>query len=218
MDRYTIFKLVSVTGTMRFNMRKLMEKILFFFICVILAGCTSVKLVEKFSEEGQERFTIKHIGAVSDTIYHGLYTMWYQNGTKKLEVIYKNGKKEGLETLWDPFGTKIRETGYKDGKKNGVESYWDVRGNLKKKMYYLNGLQHGVETTFSSSGKKIKEELYKNGRKDGVEMGYDEQGRLVYQVLYKEGKKHGKESFFEYSGGSEPVVTEIRWENGEVVK
>lgn len=187
-------------------------------LLVNMFGCSGIKLIEQVSSEGQERFTIKKQSTTTDTIYHGLYSMWYPNSIKKMEVSYKNGKKEGVETLWDPFGTKIRETWYKNGKKDGDESYWDVRGNLKKRMHYQNGLQNGVETTFLPDGKKIKEELYKSGIKNGIEKGYDEKERLIYQVLYKNGKKHGEESFYDYSAGVDPVITRIKWEDGEVVK
>jgi hypothetical protein len=132
-------------------------------------GCSSVKMIEQDSEEGQLRFTIKQGGNASDTVYHGIYTIWYPNGMKKLEVTYKNGKKQGMETLWDPHGTKIRETWYNNGKKNGNESYWDSRGNLKKTIAFRNDLQNGMEVTFSANGKKLKEEFYKAGLKEGVE-------------------------------------------------
>ena len=42
-------------------------------------GCSSVKLIEQVSDEGQQRFSIKQSGSASDTVYHGIYTVWYPN-------------------------------------------------------------------------------------------------------------------------------------------
>ena len=41
-------------------------------------------------------------------------TLWHDNGQKKTEVIYKEGKKNGLFTEWTEDGVKIGEVTYKD--------------------------------------------------------------------------------------------------------
>ena len=81
-------------------------------LCAFFASCSSLKLVEQDTPDGQERFTVKR-----GSIRHGTYTIWYPNGAKKMEVEYRNGKKNGLETLWDAFGAKLRETTYVNGNK-----------------------------------------------------------------------------------------------------
>ena len=47
--------------------------------------------------------------------------MWYENGQKKIEVNFKDGKADGLWTSWDDFGNKVSETTYKNGVKVKVE-------------------------------------------------------------------------------------------------
>ncbi len=39
----------------------------------------------------------------------------YDNGQKKSEANYKDGKQDGLITIWDENGQKLSETNYKDG-------------------------------------------------------------------------------------------------------
>ena len=47
---------------------------------------------------------------------NGPYVQYYENGKKKLEVHYENGKQNGLRTEWDENGKKQKEIQYKDGK------------------------------------------------------------------------------------------------------
>ena len=47
----------------------------------------------------------------------GLWVEWYENGQKKSEKNYKDGKRDGLWVGWDEDGQKSYESNYKDGKK-----------------------------------------------------------------------------------------------------
>ena len=58
---------------------------------------------------------------------------YFQNGNKKHERYFKNGKQEGVETAWYGNGLKKYEMPYKDGKKDGVAKYWDEKGKLTTK-------------------------------------------------------------------------------------
>jgi antitoxin component YwqK of YwqJK toxin-antitoxin module len=185
---------------------------------ITLSGCSSIVLVEKSSQDGQERYYIKNAKFSRDTVYQGLFCQWYPNGTKKYEVTYKNGKKDGHEAQWDAFGYKIREAQYKNDQKNGLEIFWIGNGVKKREIQFKNGLQSGLEITYSDSGQKVKEELYLNGKKDGIEYGLDAEGRKIYEVTYKAGKKNGMEIFYDYSTGQKPQSTVVNWVDGNVVK
>ena len=47
---------------------------------------------------------------------HGLFTQWYDNGAKRSEVNFKEGKKEGYEIYWEKNGDIKSKTLYEDGK------------------------------------------------------------------------------------------------------
>ena len=53
---------------------------------------------------------------------NGLWTEWYENGQKKQEMTFKDGKKEGLRIEWYENGQKKNEITFKDGKE--VRSFW----------------------------------------------------------------------------------------------
>ena len=80
----------------------------------------------KWYENGQKR----EEGTFKDGKEDGLWTLWHDNGQKEGEGTFKNGKQDGLWTLWHDNGQKWMETTYKDGRM--IEStYWDKYGNKK---------------------------------------------------------------------------------------
>ncbi|NBW26890.1 MAG: toxin-antitoxin system YwqK family antitoxin, partial [Methylophilaceae bacterium] len=47
---------------------------------------------------------------------HGSFTQWYDNGAKRSEANFKDGKKEGYEIYWEKNGDVKSKTLYEDGK------------------------------------------------------------------------------------------------------
>ena len=64
----------------------------------------------------------------SETPFTGVMVEKHENGQKKLERTFKDGKKEGPITRWYKNGQKLVEGTYKDGKKVS-ETKWDKEGN-----------------------------------------------------------------------------------------
>jgi antitoxin component YwqK of YwqJK toxin-antitoxin module len=85
----------------------------------------------KWHENGQKRFEWNYV----DGKLEGLSTYWYENGQKRFEGNYVDGKEEGLVTGWDENGQKIREGNYVDGKLDGLSTVWDENG---QKVYEGN--------------------------------------------------------------------------------
>lgn len=50
-----------------------------------------------------------------DGKFDGLFTEWYENGNKKLEVTYSSGRKNGTESLWDENGHLIGTMIWREG-------------------------------------------------------------------------------------------------------
>ena len=46
---------------------------------------------------------------------NGLHTYWHENGQKKIEGTYKDGKGNGVKTWWDKNGQKENVITFKDG-------------------------------------------------------------------------------------------------------
>jgi len=71
---------------------------------------------------------------MTEKIKDGLHTEWYDNGHKKEEGTYKDGKKDGLWTSWYENGQKRSETTYKDGELISSEC-WDRNGIKLEECY-----------------------------------------------------------------------------------
>ncbi len=69
---------------------------------------------------------------------NGLVTWWYENGQKKLEENYKFGKKTGLRTEWYENGRKLSEQNYKYDKRDGLMITWNKNGNITGMQLYKN--------------------------------------------------------------------------------
>ena len=66
-----------------------------------------------------------------DGLGNGLFTWYYENGQKSVEVNYTDGKPNGQYNAWYSNGAKKEEVNYLDGKKNGCDYIWDESGNAK---------------------------------------------------------------------------------------
>ncbi len=75
-------------------------------------------------------------------------TYWYENGQKKLEQNYKDGKKHGKMTTWYENGQIEYVGNYKDGKEDGKWTYWDENGSLKFEGHYKDGKLDGKDLGF----------------------------------------------------------------------
>ena len=53
---------------------------------------------------------------------------YFDNGQKKEEIEYKNGKRNGLEIIWYENGRKRYESEWKNGQLNGLKISWYENG------------------------------------------------------------------------------------------
>jgi len=96
----------------------------------ILEGGKLVNRTEwKYFENGQKRKEEKY----KDGKEHGLWTSWYENGKKKDERAYKEGKELDSFNTWDKNG-KIM---VKDG--NGLNTWWYGNGQKNSETTFKDG-------------------------------------------------------------------------------
>ena len=138
--------------------------------------------------------------------------LYYENGKKAADGLYKNQVKDSVWTYYSEFdgSVRIREE-YQEGKREGMsQSYYpggeiseevQWKQNLKDgfwKQYYVNGiprlsghyekgkLQGSYELYFSDGNIKIKGS-YLNNRSHGTWLFYDENGKEIFQLEYVNG-------------------------------
>lgn len=128
---------------------------------------------------------------------HGIVREWYPNGDFKLEIRYKNGKKDGPFKENNNFFKSLTEGNFKDNKiigsvkthnENGVlikENIYDDKGILLKTISWYDNGQKKDETDYEDGYRKKRYvEYYENGQ---LESQDDGNGNSKY--WYKNGQQ-----------------------------
>ena len=68
------------------------------------------------SSQLEVRLNVTYIKG-ENTPYSGTAIDFFENGRKKMEAVYKDGKREGMVTFWFETGQKKREETWHNGKK-----------------------------------------------------------------------------------------------------
>ena len=115
---------------------------------------------------------------------HGIVREWYPNGDFKLEIRYKNGKKDGSFKENNNFFKTLTEGNFKDNKiigsvktynENGTpikENIYDDKGILLKTMSWYDNGQKKSETDYEDGYRKKRYvEYYENGQLESQDDG-----------------------------------------------
>ena len=116
----------------------------------------------------------------SDTPYTGKAFALYENGQKRAEENFKDGKPDGLQIYWHENGQKDGEGNFKDGKMDGSWVYWYENGQKDGEGTYKDGKGDGLWTEWHENGQKSYEETYKDGKLvEGSEKWWNSKGEPV---------------------------------------
>ena len=135
-------------------MKKLLAAI---FVALLMVGCGDVTVDV---EDLEYRNGVKYLPN-EKTPFTGKAESFYENGQKKGEVNFKDGKEDGLWTFWYENGQKKWEWNYKDGK------LWTAIG-------------------WKPNGEKCPESNIKDW--NGVWVLYDDDGTVSHRRTYKDGE------------------------------
>ena len=170
-------------------------------------------------------------------LFTGLAVDKYENGQKKYEATYKDGKEDGLSTSWYENGQKSWEGTFKDGEEISTKE-WDEDGNplgqdqggeapksvvdatkvvvdadhLEERddLFYFKGEPFtGCAVAEADNGQS--ETTYKDGKKHGLEFWY-ENGQKAEEGTWKDGKKHGLSTSWQEDGQKS---SECTYKDGE---
>ena len=110
--------------------------VLFISLPLLLGGCGGEKEVVNF-DLIEKREGIRYLKD-SDTPYTGRVIALYDEGQKKFEGTYKNGKHHGLWVHWYKNGQKEEERTYRSGKREGLRVRWHENGQKATEGIYKN--------------------------------------------------------------------------------
>jgi len=129
----------------------------------------------------KSRPTIKEVG-------HGPATVWHENGQKKEEGNFKDGKRDGPATRWYENGQKMYEVNFKDDKQDGLETSWYEGGQKRGKKNYKDGKKDGLYTSWYKNGQKLGEGNWKDGKVHGLATKWYDNGQKLGEGNWKDGK------------------------------
>ena len=66
-------------------------------------------------------------------------TRWHENGQKRLEATFVDGKQHGPWAMWYENGEKEMEGTFKDGGKDGVQMDWYENGQARSHLIFKDG-------------------------------------------------------------------------------
>ena len=93
----------------------------------------------------------------------------FEDGSKKQELNYTNGKKNGVFQRWYSNGQLEKRGNYKDDRFDGFFEAWNKEGQRKWTGSYREGKQHGEWILFDKSGNPMPAIYFK----DGIETTHD---------------------------------------------
>ena len=142
---------------------------------------------------------------------NGLSNGWYEEGQMERESYWKNGEMDGHFLSWHENGNKRVESNWKDGLKNGHSTVWYESGQKKTESNWKDGQKNGLSTVWYVSGQKKTESNWKDGQKNGHFSGWFENGQKNWESYWKEGVKSGLWSGWYENGIKE---RESYWKDG----
>lgn len=113
---------------------------------------------------------------------------YWENGTKKSEITFLNGKMDGKATWWYDSGTIQQSSYYKKDKLNGLSVRYYFNGKKQSEENYIDDKLNGLCTYYDENGVKLTEVNYKDGIKDGLCIQWHNNGQMKFKGYYLKDK------------------------------
>ena len=110
----------------------------------------------------------------------------YENGNKREEGSYFNGKKEGLWIYYDTDGTEFFRKIYESGKEltSNPSTSEKTKGEIKNRKH-KNSFEKTYNIERYENGNKREEGSYLNGIKEGLWIYYRTDGTEFFRTTYE---------------------------------
>ncbi len=164
---------------------------------------------EFFYENGQRRSEVTFKNGKEE----GLVTVWHENGQKRSESTCVGGKEEGRVSVWDENGHKVTDIDFHGGVPDGLVTNWHPNGQKRAEETYRAGVLEGPTFTWYATGQKNTQVPYVAGKKDGLMTTWRENGDKQSEATFKNGVRDGPEIHFHESGRKSSVAL---WAEGKV--
>lgn len=125
---------------------------------------------------------------------------YWDDGTLKSELRYKDGKLDGECVWYYSNGQKVLQAFYKDDLKEGHALRWYVDGVLQEDCWYKQDKLDSVYRSYSKKGKLASEEFYVDGKLNGASRKWYDNGQVFQEGQFVDGMMDGSWFIFYPSG------------------
>ena len=157
------------------------------WICLLLTvglySCKEKQIVTHY-DSGKVYETYQYKG---DTIRHGSYQRYSEEGILVEEATFVEGSYEGIRKIFNEAGYLEIEETYSNKKLNGPYTVYHVNGNPKLKATYTNDVLGGTIFGYYQSGILKEEVTFEDNIENGPFKEYYENGQVMWKGTYKDG-------------------------------
>jgi len=123
---------------------------------------------------------------------HGKCMGWYENGQKHFQYQCREGKQHGKAIQWSRLGKKEQEAFFEDGKLNGKWIQWHENGRKKEEIEYIQGQKHGKWSVWYKNGSPRFQGAFSDWNYHGTFINWHESGKKEFERTADMGKPKGK--------------------------
>ena len=111
----------------------------------------------------------------------GIVISTYDDGSRKLEQPFKNGKQVGTQKQWYEDGVQKAEIKFRDGKLHGYSTWWYPSGQTRVWLNFRDGKLHDRGMSWHENGRVKSDGQFRHGEAVGTHRFWDEKGRRLYR-------------------------------------
>lgn len=162
-----------------------MKNILYLIVCLFFLISTSCKkpVISTTYEDGSTFEVYEYKG---DSLKHGMYKAYLENGDLVEEAHYLEGKLDGKRKIYKGKSVEIEEF-YENNVMNGTYKVFYPDGTVKLERPYNHGILEGMVKGYYPSG-AIKEEVtFVDNMEQGPFREFHENGQVMWEGSYLNG-------------------------------
>lgn len=129
-----------------------------------------------------------------------ILNLYYPNGVKRKEGLYKNGEMDRLWKSYNSFGVLTTEENYNEGVLDGSYKTYFTNGKVKTETFYKNGEENSYFKMYFINGQLKREGYVVNGNVEGTWKYYYIDGTLQYIKYFNEGEEEGWTEAYDVKG------------------
>lgn len=222
---------------------------LIFIIAFLFFGCgqTEIKEIKNTFKNGQPEFIFyyldkkdtltyrkeafyesgkrKYIGHLTHGIKEGVWTWWYENGIKKDQCNYVNGKEIDTIFHWYENGKLKRFDALQKGKAssdnpctvccNRKTTIFHENGKLKETFTMVDNRFQDTAKIWFENGQIESITVWKEGVQDGIFREYYSDGKMKTDAFFVDGWENGKVTQWDSLG---KITKILYWKDRQIIK